>query len=162
MLGGIAVLVLLWDKLLNLLRVWWSSFVWRLLWTSTSSGFVVARDASIPLYHNLGISFAVWCPCDRARCLVRSLRLGLLSDSGMQQLDDHIEVLEDIILSIMFLSNVVCFTRGFSSMQLDQNKSVGHPALFEGKDRMKDDHVRVLVDASMKHLCCRQLQESSG
>ena len=32
-------------------------------------------------------------------------------------------------------------------MQLDQNKSVGHPALFEGKDRLKDDHVRVLVDA---------------
>ena len=32
-------------------------------------------------------------------------------------------------------------------MQLDQNKSVGHPALSEGEDRLKDCHVRVLVDA---------------
>ena len=37
-------------------------------------------------------------------------------------------------------------------MQLDQNKSVGHPTLFEGKDRLKDDHVRVLVDA-LSHTC---------
>ena len=32
-------------------------------------------------------------------------------------------------------------------MQLDQNKSVGLPALFEGKDRFKDDHVSISVDA---------------
>ena len=31
-------------------------------------------------------------------------------------------------------------------MQLDQNKSVGHPALSAGEDHLKDDHVRVLVD----------------
>ena len=56
MLGGIAVLVLVWDGLLIC-----SVFDGHLscgdcrLWASTSSGLVVARDASTPLYHNLGI-----------------------------------------------------------------------------------------------------------
>ena len=47
-------------------------------------------------------------------------------------------------------------------MQLDQNKSVGHPALSEGKDRMKDDHVRVSVDAQSNTCAGRKLGESSG
>ena len=42
-------------------------------------------------------SFSVW-------CLFGSLWLDILSDSGKQQLDDHAEVLEDIILWINFLS----------------------------------------------------------
>ena len=83
----------------HLLRVWWSSFAWRLLWTSTSSGLVLARDCSFVLYFELG-QLSVWCPCDRARCLVGSPRLDLRSDSGKQQLDVHFgEVPEDITFS---------------------------------------------------------------
>ena len=46
-----------------------------------------------------------------------------------------------------FIVHCSCFAGGFSTVGLDQHKSVGHPALFEGKDRLNDDHVSVSVDA---------------
>ena len=52
---------------------------------------------------------SVWCPCHRARSLIGSFRLDFRSDNGKQQLDDHVEVPEDIVLSIILLSMcVVC------------------------------------------------------
>ena len=136
------------------------------MWTSTSSGHVLARDASFKLYQNV---FAVRCPCDRARCLVGSLRLDLRSDSGKKQLDDHVEVVEDIILPIMFLSNVVWFTAskmimftgGFLSMQLDQKKSWSSCALCR-RGLLERISCTCFGRCSIKHLCCRQLEESSG
>ena len=47
-------------------------------------------------------------------------------------------------------------------MQLDQHKSVGHPAFSGGKDRLKDDHARVSVDALSNMCAGRKLEESSG
>ena len=37
-------------------------------------------------------SLTVWCPCDRARCLIGSPQRDHLSDSNKQQLDGHFEV----------------------------------------------------------------------
>ena len=82
--------------------------------------------------------------------------------SGKQQLDDHVEVPEDIILWIICWSNVVWFAGGFSSMQLDQNKSVGHPALSAGEDCFKDDHVRVSVDALSSTCAAGRWKKSLG
>ena len=56
-------------------------------------------------------SFTVWCQCDRARCLGGSLQLDLRCDSGKQQLEDHFEVLEDIILSIKCKPKKTVFRR---------------------------------------------------
>ena len=132
----------------------------------------VGRPLSMVSQIKSWYSLTVWCPCDRARCLIGSPQRDHLSDSNKQQLDGHYEVQTSCrtfycpvfsgshevsrLTARHLVDHVLVHFSWFagSTMGLDQHKSVGHAAHSEGKDRSKDDHVRFSVDALSNACTC--------